>query len=127
MKFEKLFDFKPVDEDLDDQILIVVSKLLGTLPCDEKGNPDWHEAGAMLGDKVTQYVRGAGASVGNDDEARTVLYGAVLSACAALWRNRDKYLNSKKVRELNMLAGFLEASGMTSKVAGFLIKNGFGG
>lgn len=123
MKIEEVFKAKAADPSTESALVQLATLINGKVPCDENGEVDWTELGAMCGDKAKEVFDSCGVIVKDGEQANDVLIGAGVSLLKVLYENRDKLLQKKQSRDLKMALGFAEALGLPEKIAGMLIKH----
>lgn len=123
MKIEEVFQAKPEDPSTETALEQLAKLISGKVPCDENGEVDWTELGALCGDKAKSVFDSCGVIVRDGEQANDVLIGTGVSLLKVLYENRDKLLPRKQSRDLKMALGFAEALGLPEKIAGMLIKH----
>lgn len=123
MTIEQVFQAKPEDPETETALEQLAKLISGKVPCDDKGEVDWTELGALCGDKAKSVLDSCGVIVRDGDQANDVLIGAGVSLLKVLYENRDRLLPRKQSRDLKMALGFAEALGLPEKIAGMLIKH----
>lgn len=123
MKIEEVFKAKAEDQSTESALVQLATLINGAVPCDEQGEVDWVELGALCGDKAKKVFDSCGVIVKDGEQANDVLVGAGVSLLKVLYENRDRLLQKKQSRDLKMALGFAEALGLPEKIAGILIKH----
>lgn len=123
MKIEEVFQAKPTDPTTETALEQLAKLISGAVPCDENGEVDWTELGALCGDKAKSVFDSCGVIVRDGEQANDILVGAGVSLLKVLYENREKLLPRKQSRDLKMALGFAEALGLPEKLAGILLKH----
>jgi len=123
LKIEAVFNAKPQDPETESALEQLAKIISGKVPCDENGEIDWKELGALCGDKAKSVFDSCGVIVRDGEQANDVLIGTGVGLLKVLYENRERLLPHKKSRDLKMVFGFIEALGLPEKIAGMLIKH----
>lgn len=96
MKIEEVFQAKPEDPTTETALEQLAKLISGKVPCDEKGEVDWTELGALCGDKAKSVFDSCGVIVRDGDQANDVLIGTGISLLKVLYENRERLLHTNR-------------------------------
>lgn len=125
MTVEDIFRLKPSDDNDDTLVSQLATNLIKGLPLLEDGDVDWQKAGEILGERLQGFLDSVGVTTSDPNQATRVSVGSLVALCNALYRKRSQLLSRKQQRDLSILLGFADATGITEKLMLQLIKLGF--
>lgn len=124
MKFEDIFEIK-APPDTDSKIQQLAAAIVGVMPLNEDGDIDWHEVGALIGDKSQELLHANGIETADGPESLRVVTGAAIALIKTLHKNRSQFLTRSQMRDLSIFLGFCDSVGVTQKIMTQILSMGF--